>query len=62
MGKIGRELVRIAEERIIMLAREIDSRNWHPNDPLLRTLEKQLDEARSNLAYKQKMLHEDENG
>lgn len=60
MGKIGRELVRIAQERVIMIERAIDARDWHPNDPMRAQLERDLAEARSSLAHKSKMANDEE--
>lgn len=49
-GPIERELIRIAQERVIELERAIDARVWHPNDPMKRDLEKRLAEARNSLS------------
>lgn len=56
---IERELLRRAEESITALARAIDSRAWHPNDPMLRDLERQLAEAQNSPSERQRH-HEDE--
>ena len=56
MDKISRELLRIAEERLIMCERELD--NIEPNAPEWRRqdLEKRVREARENLAFKTDMV------
>ncbi len=59
MGKIGRELVRIAEERVIMFERGLDQ--CHPDDHRERArITKALNEARASLADKLAMLRRDE--
>ena len=60
MGRIGRELLRIAEERVIMLERALDSRDWHPLDPERCRLEKRLSEARAQVADKREMVQWEE--
>ncbi len=60
MGAIGRELVRLSEERVIALERALDSREWRPGDPLRAKLEKDLRDARTELHFKNAMLRDDE--
>ncbi len=60
MGRIGRELVRLAEERVIALERALDSRDWHPHDPERGRLERRLAEDRAALADKREMLGKEE--
>lgn len=60
MGRISRELLRIAQERVIALERALDSRDWHPNDPMRAQLEKDLAEAREQVADKREMVRHSE--
>lgn len=61
MGAIGRELVRIARERVIMYERALD--NCHPDDQREREeLTRRLNEERAKLRAKSEMLNEEENG
>lgn len=60
MGAIGRELVRLAQERVIALDRAVDQ--YREGDPLRHELGKKLAEARTDLALKIRLLRGEESG
>ena len=59
MPRIGRELVRLAQERVITYERAIDT--YREGDPMRVRLKKRLAEAREDLANKSELLHREEN-
>ena len=62
MGRISRELLRIAQERVIYCERELDRLDPSERDTWLRRdLEKRLREARESVAFKSEMVRKEDN-
>ena len=56
MGRVSRELLRIAQERLIMCERELDNIEPSAPDWLRQDLERRLQEARRGLAFKRERV------